>query len=791
MFLLKTLHLKNFGAISDSTFSPIQDGVTSIYGANGNGKSTFLDGLVWALFGAAPKDKKQIDIRNFSADDKEKTVVKVVFEHEGDTISVTRSMNKRGTVTAEVTLNDTEVTKITPSTAVAWVKRRLGISEESFTQAFAIRQKELDDLVSAKPTKRREIIERIFGVDKLSLALKYAKEAEKESRISFEQYRDVSQDIEEIEETIEHLTSSFGETERSLEELSIEADDLETHQAEALETWNTLSHDERAYRNAYKFIDSKNQEIEQIKNSISYSEKSLAELDVDESVNVESEYEELLTQQEDLRSKLKANSDVMDENTRVKAQTESRKNMLANELVTFFREKEEHESLISRAKEFLSQDAPYDDAELLREVQAVDSERESLLSVKSVLDNTVSTMADSISMLNGHDASCPTCHQDLKDPDALVSSFEKQKKDAETRLQENARKIQECVQKRTQLENNKRELDSFVGSQKRAEEQKEHAEKQVDTLDKRIAENEELLADLEKTLSDEDPNISLRAVQDSLTEEYDSVMKSLNNIENVKQSVNKMNSLHEEIVEGRKKIDALTEEVDDFRGEMPALVSSEEVEEAQNKYLAVKKKYESARESEQSEQQAYYSQRSTLDLKNADLRTLKAEDDKRTSARKLYEQRIATSRFISEFRKETISRIAPEISASASAVVSSMTSDEFVGINIDEEFTPSVIRADGREDPISFLSGGEKSLVALAMFLGIRDILSGGVGGFIWADEALVSQDANRRNLIASTLRNLPHVQLVMVNHTPDGNDLSDVVVELVKGEKGSFLKSD
>lgn len=241
MFILKSVHLKNFGAISDSVFTPVEEGMTSIYGANGNGKSSFLDAVVWTLFGVLPKDKKQSDVRNFKADDKDKTVVVVTFEHEGDIIEVTRSMNKKGTVTADIKLNGgaAPITKTTPTTAVSWLKKRLGINEEGFTKAFAIKQKELDDLVNASPAKRREIIERISGVDKMSLALKFSKEAEKEARLQYEGYRDPSEEIRELQNSIDTLEQNFSTTVDEMEEVSSESESLKKKTEKSLKAWNS------------------------------------------------------------------------------------------------------------------------------------------------------------------------------------------------------------------------------------------------------------------------------------------------------------------------------------------------------------------------------------------------------------------------------------------------------------------------------------------------------------------------------------------------------------------------
>lgn len=213
------------------------------------------------------------------------------------------------------------------------------------------------------------------------------------------------------------------------------------------------------------------------------------------------------------------------------------------------------------------------------------------------------------------------------------------------------------------------------------------------------------------------------------------------------------------------------------------------VEDAKLKYDKASEEHSKADAYSNSLEENYYMTKSDLAVDKERLSSLEEQKYSYARAKENYDKKIATSLLVSEFRKNTISRIAPEIAVSASSVVSAMTADEFTGITIDDEFTPTVIRADGRRDNMSILSGGEKSLVALAMLIGIGDLISGGTGGLLWLDEALVSQDATRRNLIVSTLRSLENRQIVMVNHTPDGNDLSDSVVELVKGDTGSYLR--
>jgi exonuclease SbcC len=117
-----------------------------------------------------------------------------------------------------------------------------------------------------------------------------------------------------------------------------------------------------------------------------------------------------------------------------------------------------------------------------------------------------------------------------------------------------------------------------------------------------------------------------------------------------------------------------------------------------------------------------------------------------------------------------------------------MTNGAFIEVELDEEFTPSVVRADGRSRPVSWLSGGELSVVALALRIAIGDMLTGGTGGLLWLDEVLVSQDAGRRASLIETLRSLTGRQIVMINHTQGADDIVDKSIRLTRSPDGGTV---
>lgn len=799
MFVLKTLHLENFGAIKEATFSPNDNSLTSIYGANGNGKSSFLDAIVWALFGVLPKERNKSEIRSFFAGEKEKTKVIVDFEHNGDIIKVTRSMSAKGSVTAEIKMNDdnTPLTKITPTTSVNWIKKRLGINEEGFTKAFAIRQKQLDDLVTSAPTKRREIIERISGVDRLSKAVKMAKEDEKKAKIVFENTINPQEEIDSLKEKLTMTEKTFHQIESKLEEANTETAFARKAKESLYEQWQELV----SYRQVYLDVSNEIQNFKHQKNIIQSQIDSHLKRINEKKKHITSDKETL--QQEFDTAKEKA--------TQLRttiSQTKESSKTLDNAINRFEQSIESADSSIEKNKNLVKvaqnkvieseeklkafQKSPYSKTTLNKQEKEKVKDKEHLSNTLALATNLERSLEKNIDLLqsNKDNAHCPTCMRSLDDASGLLAQFRKEMEDNKSQMYSSKEKLKKVEHELDLIHKQKQELSEWTNNKQLTEKdidvQKQFLTQAENSLTENIQEKESMMKDFNVEES--------RKELESINKEIFNQEKALEDL--IEQGRNLLVSIQsfDEIETLASEVSIWEQEIIDLDKEKEKIILVEEVslgsvEDAKLKYDKASEEHSKADAYSNSLEENYYMTKSDLAVDKERLSSLEEQKYSYARAKENYDKKIATSLLVSEFRKNTISRIAPEIAVSASSVVSAMTADEFTGITIDDEFTPTVIRADGRRDNMSILSGGEKSLVALAMLIGIGDLISGGTGGLLWLDEALVSQDATRRNLIVSTLRSLENRQIVMVNHTPDGNDLSDSVVELVKGDTGSYLR--
>ena len=96
--VLRKMHLVNFKGAADVTID-FKDGITSIYGMNGTGKTTIFDAFTWLLFGKDSKDRKKFDLKTL--DSKGKIIPQIPHEVSaililnGDEITLTRRFTEK------------------------------------------------------------------------------------------------------------------------------------------------------------------------------------------------------------------------------------------------------------------------------------------------------------------------------------------------------------------------------------------------------------------------------------------------------------------------------------------------------------------------------------------------------------------------------------------------------------------------------------------------------------------------------------------------------------------------
>ncbi|NYB51134.1 MAG: AAA family ATPase [Methanobacteriaceae archaeon] len=113
---------------------------------------------------------------------------------------------------------------------------------------------------------------------------------------------------------------------------------------------------------------------------------------------------------------------------------------------------------------------------------------------------------------------------------------------------------------------------------------------------------------------------------------------------------------------------------------------------------------------------------------------------------------------------------------------------EYSDIKLDEDYDVTIYGPTG-ESSLDMISGGEKIAVALAMRLGITQVLSGGSLELIMLDEPTIHLDTYRRQELIDLLKKMSIIpQMIIVTHDADLEDAADNILRIEKEDGVSFL---
>lgn len=752
--LIEKVELKNIRLHNYIVFEPELDGVTAITGANGSGKSTIIDGIAWALYGTKPSGvsknsallKDGVDLKT------EESFVRVFLNVDNIHVKVERRIvNKAGSVECDIWTrnNEDEEWNHQSGPAVSHtdpvVRRTLKMDEKGFLAAVLVQQKQVDQLISAGPKERAYVIERLTGISSITAGLQEAKD----------QHR-----------TLKKTVDSTDYDQTLLEKLMKEYEEL-TKEQEAL----------------LKKRDANTPKLEELKQQLADVGKKVSEMEIVETRTVElenkiaettavikekEEYQKKLNEKKNAQKKKLSGSGKQNdwaELERKLKDLQRQKSSKEKQLFNFEKQQTELVTTINSNTEVIDKSSvkTSDEAEKgyqRSKAKARNAEKRITEIVEQIggFQSSITRFKKAITVIGSADATCPTCLQKVHDPKDATEGLQEEIRDAEKR-------VSELQKEKTTKE-------------KTLETALEAAEK-FELLFNCINSNAELEQSLNLVTLEKN---TLESSMIVLEKELKAVEKLHNNAQYLRELQDDYDRLLEELVEVSDTVERLLGAKNDCVAEKKQLggFSRRELDSARSLYRKLSEGI--------SDLQGLISEDiSALRVVETKLGYVSDNIDTQRNVAKNYEGLLESVEIaqksvdlMEEFRRVRIENSVPVVSEYASELLSRFTDGKFVELTLDNKFNTTVVLSNGTERPVGLLSGGEYSIVALALRIAISLMLNAGASSStLVLDEVLVSQDNDRSELILTTIKDVCQGQVIMVSHGSNTVEIADKVVEL------------
>lgn len=742
--VLNRIELNNFRSHEHFIFEPKVDGITAISGKNGAGKSTIVDAFAWALYGTRPSKvtnkmliREGIEVKNHEP--------QVTVDIEINKITyriVRRIVSQSGAADCNVYSKQANgeyniLAGPAVTSAEAYIKQIMGMDEKGFLTSVLIQQKQVDQIVSASPRERAQVIEKLTGISSITEALDLSKEETK----AYKKAADVItvKDSNEIKAEIDKVITDGQNAKSSIQTL---AQSLQANKQK-------LTEDNQNYQNEVDKY-TRNKELEQELQLAHQQQKSLGDeakriteylmkfkKDNNKTMVIE-DPKPLEKKQKDITVKIiNMDNSIKDLNDKVN----SKQNELDNNKEFIDDNKFYKRSLTALNKKLTN---AHDDLSTAQGQHQV-----ALANVKQV--------KKSIETLTTGDMVCPVCKRPIDDPAQL-------KEELNNELTENNKLSDDTNNQVKKLKKDIQCLEKEINDL-------EEIGERIETFKAIKTELPKLKKDLAKQQSD---IIELRAKGKLISDEYDKAMKQFLYKEDIENKKARIKEINDEFGSVNNKVEKINNEVNSIHA-----LKKTELTAMKRDIEALSKQYndDTIKYNNHKSQYTYLKQRySDLDQQYKDALEAQAKYNELTSKIKLS---AVTENIMNEFKSDRIKYAVPTIELYASNVLAQFTDNKFTRLKLDSKFNTSVITATGEERPIAQLSGGELSAAAIALRLSISMLLNGAGRNVIIFDEVLVSMDEVRARKIMETISEITNSQIIFIAHNSDIDSIADLVIQV------------
>jgi exonuclease SbcC len=772
MITIERIEVVNFRSIPYAVVEPdLNGGITALTGQNGAGKTSLVHAINWAIMGVTPDDVNVRGLRRQGSDGQEVRAT-VTFRHDGQVIEATRMLKgKNDTTHAFIKVDGVEATNVKTRAAVSWMENRLGIDADGFLTALVVRQKELDSLIKARPADRKRQIERLAGIERLDEAASRARGEETDARKTLAMLPGSDEELSAAEAVLTNAISHADTLVNAAREQAAAAATLARAAEEATAAADNAEQQARAKATQQQTVDRLTTNLERARESQERINRTITDLlDAAEGGD-----QDTIGRLQHAASQAQTALESLQAQSRDAAEAHGRADTLAQQAASAGTQAAAREAAVAQARTRLAaMTAPADLSDIDARLATAKKALADAQAKRADAQAEYRRLAQAIQTLSTvHDPSCPTCAQPLNDPDALVSSLQT----AQTVI------VGQGTSAKADEESAERTVNAIEGERRAAERDAAAYTAMVAELD-RIEQEAAAATTAAATAAEQAAAAKARAAEFSAAtpqviaqaaSDAQAARDRFLAAQRAAEALTRLEQARREGVEMDRAVADLTQQVTDALSVLHQMPGDEEttrraVEAAQTARDEAARAASAATSSAADARVAA----AAVDERTRDRDRERAKVDARKVAVNDLQAKAAVREALDAFRMDRLARIAPELAEVATDLVVRMTNGRYVAVDFDENFTPILTDSDGFQRPSSWLSGGEESVVALAVRVGIGEIISGSRGGLLVLDEVLSAQDAERRNAMLAAIRELPGRQVIMINHVAESLDIAD-----------------
>lgn len=736
--ILKKVIIENIRSHEYLEFEPASIGVTAISGENGAGKSTIVDAFSWSLFGTRLHGLRNKNYIREGVDAKEKTVQVISYIRVGNTdFMIKRKItSNEGACECKVFSYNEEIgdwefeSGPAVTHAESFIRSILNIDEKGFLSSVFIQQKQVDQIVSASPTERGQVIEKLIGVSAITESTKLARE---ESR-ALQRAADIIQ------------PGSLDDEKAKVDEFKIKVTTAKDNLKDVDEALKTLEQElvvlratEQAETELQNHLDSLNTSLDNVKKDDSYLKENLKNytkiLKDNSEISIDYKLKEII--EEELSESLEKEKAIQNELNNINIQI-TRYTSLFEETLNYDEIKASYDEITDNYNDLMNKKSVLDEALMGLKVK-----------VKSVKQH--------LELLKSGAAECPVCGHPILNPEEEFKKHTEEQNENKKEFKQIKEELTELEEAISKIGNDKTQYEALlekateqvnsVDDFKKAKENKQTKEAELNFIQLVINKNREQLADINANekhrdlinTAKEQVTISEQRLKDNKKERA-RLEKEISTLNVLPKSTYKvlLNNLKE-------KEDLLVKtniQKASLDGELKLIV--EQAKQAVQDYKRCKEASENY--------ERLHNQITIMNLTNQSLIKFK-------------EQRIKNS--------------IPELTDIASEILARFTDNKFTQLILTDKFETFVVTENNVKRPVSQLSGGELSAAAIALRLAIALFLNNGQQHLLILDEVLTAMSSDRSQLILETITSLTNAQIILIAHNDGINSFADKVVHL------------